>query len=152
MVRVKTGVRQLVLAGRIEEAISMTRQLYPGLLDSRKPCLLFQLMCRQFVEMVADLSENARDNRNQNSGDVLDVEEGAERMDVEEGNRSASILPVVFPTAATRDPEARVPVTLEKIIEFGKELYELEKTLKDPDGKYKQMLFVSRLLIIGGNV
>ncbi|XP_022691543.1 ran-binding protein 9-like isoform X1 [Varroa jacobsoni] len=140
-IRNRQRVRQLVLAGRIEEAINMTRQLYPGLLDSRKPCLRFQLMCRQFVEMVADLSENGRDNRNQNSGDALDLEEGAERMDIEENPRYASALPVVFPATALRDSDTRPPVTLEKIIEFGKELYELEKSLKDPDGKYKQMLF-----------
>lgn len=93
--------------------------------------------------MVADLSENGRDNRNQNSGDALDLEEGAERMDIEENPRYASALPVVFPATALRDSDTRPPVTLEKIIEFGKELYELEKSLKDPDGKYKQMLFVS---------
>lgn len=33
------------------EAITMTQQLYPGLLDNR-PNLLFKLKCRQFVEMI----------------------------------------------------------------------------------------------------
>lgn len=45
------GIQKLVLAGRMGEAIELTQQLYPGLLD-RNPNLLFMLKCRQFVEMV----------------------------------------------------------------------------------------------------
>ncbi|XP_028179391.1 ran-binding protein 9-like [Ostrinia furnacalis] len=44
-------VSKLVLAGRIGEAIELTRRLYPGLLE-RDQDLLFLLKCRQFVEMV----------------------------------------------------------------------------------------------------
>ncbi|XP_049876899.1 ran-binding protein 10 isoform X2 [Pectinophora gossypiella] len=44
-------VSKLVLAGRIGEAIELTRRLYPGLLE-RDSDLLFLLKCRQFVEMV----------------------------------------------------------------------------------------------------
>lgn len=40
-----------MLAGRIGEAIELTRRLYPGLLE-RDQDLLFLLKCRQFVEMV----------------------------------------------------------------------------------------------------
>ena len=41
-----------MLSGRISEAIRTTQTLYPGVLES-KPELLFQLKCRQFVEMIA---------------------------------------------------------------------------------------------------
>ncbi|XP_037295065.1 ran-binding protein 9 isoform X2 [Manduca sexta] len=44
-------VSKLVLAGRIGEAIELTRRLYPALLE-RDAELLFLLKCRQFVEMV----------------------------------------------------------------------------------------------------
>lgn len=44
-------ILKLVLAGRMGEAIETTDRLYPGLLD-RNQNLLFQLKCRQFVEMV----------------------------------------------------------------------------------------------------
>jgi len=44
-------VQSLVLAGRIGEAIRLTQQLYPGLLE-RNTELLFTLQCRQFVEIV----------------------------------------------------------------------------------------------------
>ena len=47
-----TGIQALVLSGRISEAIRTTQTLYPGVLES-KPELLFQLKCRQFVEMIA---------------------------------------------------------------------------------------------------
>lgn len=47
-----TGIQSLVLSGRISEAIRTTQTLYPGVLES-KPELLFQLKCRQFVEMIA---------------------------------------------------------------------------------------------------
>ncbi|TNN01051.1 hypothetical protein fugu_012297 [Takifugu bimaculatus] len=44
-------IQKLVLAGRVGEAIQVTQQLYPGLLE-HNPNLLFVLKCRQFVEMV----------------------------------------------------------------------------------------------------
>ncbi|XP_074115292.1 ran-binding protein M isoform X2 [Cotesia typhae] len=45
------GILKLVLAGRMGEAIKLTTELYPTLLD-RDPNLMFALKCRQFVEMV----------------------------------------------------------------------------------------------------
>ena len=45
------GVQKLILSGKVSEAINVTQELYPGLLEG-KPNLLFMLKCRQFVEMV----------------------------------------------------------------------------------------------------
>lgn len=44
-------ISKLVIAGRIGEAVELTRRLYPGLLERERE-LLFLLQCRQFVEMV----------------------------------------------------------------------------------------------------
>ncbi|KAL0279628.1 UNVERIFIED_CONTAM: hypothetical protein PYX00_001141 [Menopon gallinae] len=44
-------ILKLVLAGRMGEAIETTFRLYPGLLEHNQN-LLFQLKCRQFVEMI----------------------------------------------------------------------------------------------------
>lgn len=44
-------ILKLVSTGQMGEAIEMTNNLYPGLLDSNLN-LLFKLKCRQFVEMV----------------------------------------------------------------------------------------------------
>ncbi|OQR73126.1 ran-binding protein 9-like [Tropilaelaps mercedesae] len=140
-IRNRQQVQQLVFAGRIEDAIQLTRQLYPGLLDTRRPCLLFQLMCRQFVEMVADLAENGRDSQGSMNTDTVDGDEGTERMDVEDIPRGTAESPVAVPVSTSGGGVTRERLTLQKIINFGKELYELEKTLNDPDGKYKEMLF-----------
>lgn len=44
-------IQQLVLSGRISEAIAMTNRLYPTVLQN-DPNLLFILKCRQFIEFV----------------------------------------------------------------------------------------------------
>ncbi|CAH1640494.1 unnamed protein product [Spodoptera littoralis] len=55
-------ISKLVVAGRIGEAIEVTRALYPGLLD-RDHDLLFLLKYRQFIEMVNGTDgEGARSN------------------------------------------------------------------------------------------
>ena len=53
------GIQKLILAGRIGDAIDTTRTLYPGLLE-RNPNLLFQLKCRQFVEMISGSDSEVR--------------------------------------------------------------------------------------------
>lgn len=53
------GISKLVVAGRIGEAIEVTRALYPGLLD-RDHDLLFLLKYRQFIEMVNGTDGEAR--------------------------------------------------------------------------------------------
>lgn len=45
------GIQKHVLAGRVGEAIELTDQLYPGLLEHNAN-LLFMLKCRQFIEIV----------------------------------------------------------------------------------------------------
>jgi len=45
------GIQKLVLVGRLGEAIELTDQLYPGLLEHNAN-LLFMLKCRQFIEIV----------------------------------------------------------------------------------------------------
>ncbi|XP_014673319.1 PREDICTED: ran-binding protein 9-like [Priapulus caudatus] len=52
-------IQKLVLAGRMGEAIDMTQQLYPGLLE-RNLNLLFMLKCRQFIEMVNGTDSEVR--------------------------------------------------------------------------------------------
>lgn len=44
-------IQQLVLNGRISEAIRLTNRLFPNLLQNN-PNLLFALKCRQFVELI----------------------------------------------------------------------------------------------------
>jgi hypothetical protein len=50
--RQRLRIQQLVLAGKIGEAIALTERQYPDVL-SAYPDLLFALKCRQFVELIA---------------------------------------------------------------------------------------------------
>lgn len=45
------GIQKSVLNGRLGEAIELTYQLFPGILE-RNPNLLFALKVRQFIEMI----------------------------------------------------------------------------------------------------
>uniref|UniRef100_A0A914WF27 Ran-binding protein 10 n=1 Tax=Plectus sambesii TaxID=2011161 RepID=A0A914WF27_9BILA len=49
-------IQKLVLNGHIAEAIEMVEQIYPMLLHTNKP-LLFMLKCRQFIEMLAQVTQ-----------------------------------------------------------------------------------------------
>ena len=44
-------IQGLVLQGRMSEAIALTHDLYPGVLE-KSPLLYFRLKVRQFIEMV----------------------------------------------------------------------------------------------------
>ena len=46
-----SGIQKLVLNGCLGEAIELTYQLFPGILE-RNPNLLFSLKVRQFIEMI----------------------------------------------------------------------------------------------------
>lgn len=48
----RNRIQQLVLSGRISEAIKLTNRLCPSLLQNN-PNLLFALKCRQFVELIS---------------------------------------------------------------------------------------------------
>ena len=45
------GIQACIIRGRVSEALKLVRVAYPGLLHANKQ-LLFQLKCRQFVEMI----------------------------------------------------------------------------------------------------
>lgn len=113
-------IQRLILSGNIQEAIEVTRQSYPSLLDRNKE-LLFLLKCRQFVEMVVELSATTPNG--------MEVEAAEDTMDIEDQQQQ-------FVKTNNCTP------TLEKIIDFGKELYEIENQLhKDTDSKHRQLLF-----------
>lgn len=48
----RNRIQQLVLNGRISEAIRLTNRLFPSLLQNN-PNLLFALKCRQFIELIS---------------------------------------------------------------------------------------------------
>lgn len=52
-IKQRLRIQQLVLSGKIEDAINLTNRLYPDVLKDN-PDLLFALKCRQFVEMISE--------------------------------------------------------------------------------------------------
>lgn len=58
-IRNRQKIQRLVLAGHLAEAIEMTQQLFPGLLEKNQN-LLFMLKVRQFIEMVNGTESEVR--------------------------------------------------------------------------------------------
>ena len=57
------GIQNLVLNGRLDEAIDLTYQLFPGILE-RNPNLLFSLKVRQFIEMIINANSHQSPTKN----------------------------------------------------------------------------------------
>ena len=58
----RQSIQKLILQGRISDAIILTQELYPGVLE-KNPNLLFRLKVRQFIEMVCGCDQgNAAEN------------------------------------------------------------------------------------------
>ncbi|XP_023246732.1 ran-binding protein 9 [Copidosoma floridanum] len=63
-------ILKLILSGRMGEAINVTNNLYPGLLE-KDTNLMFALKCRQFVEMVNGTDSEIRYHYNENQTSVI---------------------------------------------------------------------------------
>lgn len=88
----RNRIQQLVLSGRISEAIKLTNCLCPNLLQNN-PNLLFALKCRQFIELISGaendyqpifnyVSEQGQANNNgTNSNGVVKMESNGDQPD-----------------------------------------------------------------------
>ncbi|KIY45739.1 SPRY-domain-containing protein [Fistulina hepatica ATCC 64428] len=56
-IELRTSIVGMVAAGRIEEAMSATREHFPGALEIEDGLLLLKLRCRRFVELILDASD-----------------------------------------------------------------------------------------------
>lgn len=66
-IKQRLKIQQLVLTGKIGEAIELTNSYYPNVLKEN-PNLLFALKCRQFVEMINGFELDNLQQQQQNSG------------------------------------------------------------------------------------
>ncbi|XP_018494502.1 ran-binding protein 9 [Galendromus occidentalis] len=138
-------IQRLILSGRIVEAIELTRKYYPSLLERNRE-LLFELKCRQFVEMIIQISpirNEARGSLSNESGCSTNADGDSSSLNMDE-TESMEVEDIV------NDDEPSVPgqdVTLERIVNFGTELCELEKSLKDPSGKLRRIRFSACALL-----
>lgn len=64
-IKQRLKIQQLVLTGKIGEAIDLTNKYYPSVLKEN-PNLLFALKCRQFVEMINSFDRNGLQQNSSN--------------------------------------------------------------------------------------
>lgn len=131
-IKQRLRIQQLVLAGRIGDAIQLTNRLYPSVLK-HDPNLLFALKCRQFIEWVggsesergpiastatiASISpKSTNGDCNGNANERMDVDASDENPDEEE--------------SACEENEAKIT----RLLAFGKELHALSQQLKQKYG------------------
>lgn len=88
-IKQRLKIQQLVLAGKIGEAIDLTNKYYPTVLKEN-PNLLFALKCRQFVEMIngydgqqQQLQEQIATNGNSNTNSTI-VKDECQSMEVDD--------------------------------------------------------------------
>ncbi|KAL0820048.1 hypothetical protein ABMA28_006005 [Loxostege sticticalis] len=155
-------VSKLVLAGRIGEAIELTRRLYPGLLE-RDQDLLFLLKCRQFVEMVngsdSEVSGLAAGCAGAGCGGACEARgvsviahttratatNGVAEATTEEHPTNCDVDMAPAPHAATNGSHAEAAggcgtrASVERMLAFGRELYAMSQKLQQ-DRHHKSML------------
>lgn len=138
-IKQRLRIQQLVLAGKIGEAIQLTQRLYPDVLNDN-PNLHFALKCRQFIEMIAAgaIGDQKLLNHNSphscssassspatngatpssNSSSELNGNSTNDHMDVDDDYSNGS----------------SDGANLKSIIQFGKELHQWAQTLKKQHG------------------
>ncbi|XP_073953128.1 ran-binding protein M isoform X4 [Choristoneura fumiferana] len=147
-------ISKLVIAGRIGEAVELTRRLYPGLLERERE-LLFLLQCRQFVEMVngTEQAEGCSENGASSNGVATSVISHTSRAPrhtngVAEGATDArkdsdvdmSPSPPAAPANGTHhDAECGSRASVERMLAFGRDLYAASQKLSQ-DAYHKAML------------
>lgn len=146
-------ISKLVVAGRIGEAIEVTRALYPGLLD-RDHDLLFLLKYRQFIEMVNGTDgEGARSNgvatsvishTSRTNGHAHNDAEGGGGDGGGAGggagaDSGAGDVDMAPATNGQTESECGSRASVERMLAFGRELYAMSQKLQQ-DPNVKSML------------
>ncbi len=133
-IKQRLRIQQLVLNGKIGEAIQLTNRLYPSVLKDN-PNLLFALKCRQFVECVsgnesdrgaissttslASYSPNSATNGvNDCNGNASDVKMDIDGNDTDNNDYEEE--------SVSEENKAKII----RLIAFGKELHTLSQQLK----------------------
>jgi len=88
--RNRQAIQRLVLDGRIGEAISLTQQLYPGLLRDNVE-LLFRLKVRQFIEMISGADTLELNANAANANNSADIPESAQHMDTDNSTEAENL-------------------------------------------------------------
>ena len=160
-IKQRLRIQQLVLSGKIGEAIQLTNRLYPDVLNGN-PNLLFALKCRQFVEMISGTcndksvtnmsssassanssnaacsSASSSSNITTNGVNLGDCNGNStnDKIDIDEGEENNETN---SENNHVNDDNNRLP----RVLAFGKELHLFSQQLKKQNGsneKNKKML------------
>lgn len=117
-IRQRNRIQQLVLNGKISEAIKLTNCLCPNLLQNN-PNLLFTLRCRQFVELISGADNDYHSSLNSFDADISNEPNGAHKMDVRGDQPSGSdkMLDTLIDPELDQNEQKFV-----RLIEFGQDL------------------------------
>lgn len=137
-IKQRLKIQQLVLSGKIGEAILLTDKLYPEVLRDN-PNLLFALKTRQFVEMITGVGEN---HHNSSNGHLQDTSTHGAKHDCNGNNGTLPIEDMetedeesdIHTSHSSQRPVGRLPA----ILQFGKELQQLSQDLKVQFGPNEQ--------------
>ena len=122
-IKQRLKIQQLVLSGRIADAIHLTDKLYPNVLKEN-PNLLFSLKTRQFVEMISGPGEKDHHASNGHQNHSHDCN----------GNGTSLIEEMETDDEQQSPRELHLPA----ILQFGKELQNLSEELKEKYGANEQ--------------
>lgn len=131
-IRNRQRIQNSVLTGRINEAIELTYQLFPGILEKNSN-LLFALKVRQFIEMINDVNSPVRNKFCEDTAMDATLEEpisnGHDRI---EDNHAEEKMDTDLATKATKPIENGTfkfvigsnDQSIKKILEYGRELFQ----------------------------
>ncbi|XP_055461507.1 ran-binding protein 9-like, partial [Psammomys obesus] len=138
-------IQELVLAGRMGEAIEITELLYPSLFE-RNPNLLFTLKVRQFIEMVNGTDSEVRflESQRPKSQDSYPVSprpfsspsmSSSHGMSVHSLASGKSSISEIDPSQLRRQLCVESQAAIERIIHFGRKLQAMSEWLRREFGK-----------------
>lgn len=120
-------LQKLVLSGKVGDAISLTRELYPTLLV-QNPHLLFKLQIRHFIEMIALLDSTPPHSHPYSIASIMNGNEEEEKMDVDTN------------TEASAEEVRPSRHALEQLLLFGRDLQAQSVQLGEQQDDLKKQL------------
>lgn len=146
-IKQRLRIQQLVLAGKIGDAIQLTMRLYPEVL-SENTNLFFALKCRQFIEMIAEGAHALNHNNSSphsssaSSPATNGSSSNASSSELNGNSNSNNNDHMDVDDEYTNDSNSSAN-KLNTVIKFGKDLHQLAQSLKSKNGsdeRNKKML------------
>lgn len=140
-IRNRQRIQNSVLSGRVAEAIELTYQLFPGILE-KNPNLLFALKIRQFIEMINDVNSSDKEKVCEDMAvDGSSEELTSNGHALTEDTQSEEKMDTDLVTKTTKPIEngcLKFAIdhddNLKKILEYGRELFQEDNQNSNENG------------------